>query len=433
MKELINHIESLLLENDCVILPNFGGFITHHSPARWIEDEKTFLPPYRSVGFNAQLKINDGLLVQSYMQTHDATYPEATRLVEIAIERFAETLYKEGFLEMHGIGTLRRTISGEYSFEPTEDGVITPDLYGLGALTISPLCELKKAEKEPIRIVLPITTPQNSVLTEKEPVEENVSTNIFEEEIHETEETISTKTDKAESGTISSGDKTWTIRIKHQWIANIISVAAAVLLFFSLSTPVGNTEIEEENFASLGSIDLLKQLNGRSMVTTLLPSSTTEAKPVSQPTEVKKTLASDKTSRLKKSESTKPAETKTVESVPAIKEQPAVTTTSTVQKTENVQSTLQPIEKQENKVATKPVKTKYYHVIVASVPSQADADKAVSNYTAQGYTQATCISGSGRFRISIAAFDTEIKAYQKINEFKEQGTFKDAWVLTRRQ
>ena len=169
------------------------------------------------------------------------------------------------------------------------------------------------------------------------------------------------------------------------------------------------------------------------MVTNLLPASKTEAKPVSKPAEVKKTLASDKTSRLKKSESTKPAETKTVESVPAIKEQPAVTTTSTEQKTENVQSTLQPIEKQENKVATKPVKTKYYHVIVASVPSQADADKAVSNYTAQGYTQATCISGSGRFRISIAAFDTEIKAYQKINEFKEQGTFKDAWVLTRRQ
>lgn len=433
MKELISHIESLLLENDCVILPNFGGFITHHSTARWIEDEKIFLPPYRSVGFNAQLKINDGLLVQSYMQTYDATYPEATRLVEAAVERFAETLYKDGFLEMHGIGVLRRTINGEYSFDPTEDGVITPDLYGLGALPITPLCELRQAEKEPIRIVLPVTTPQTTALSETEQVEENVSTNIFEEDILETENPIGQKAETPARETVSSGDKTWTIRIKQQWIANIISVAAAVLLFFSLSTPVGNTDIEEENFASLGSIDLLKQLNGRSMVTTLMPSATPKEKSVAQPTEIKKTPVAPIAKRSEKSLSTKPMETQKQISTPATKETPVATSAPVVKKTEKPVTTPKTIEKQEKTVAEKPVKTKFYHVIVASVPTQADADKAVSNYAAQGYTQAACISGSGRFRISIAAFDTEIKAYQKINELKEQGAFKDAWVLTRRQ
>ena len=95
MKELTRHIEALLLDNDCVILPQFGGFVTNHVPARWIEEENLYLPPYRTVGFNPQLKINDGLLVQSYMQTHDATFPEATRLVEAAIDLLSEELYKE--------------------------------------------------------------------------------------------------------------------------------------------------------------------------------------------------------------------------------------------------------------------------------------------------------------------------------------------------
>ena len=34
MIELARHIEILLLENDCVIIPDFGGFIAHYQPAR---------------------------------------------------------------------------------------------------------------------------------------------------------------------------------------------------------------------------------------------------------------------------------------------------------------------------------------------------------------------------------------------------------------
>ena len=36
MIELARHIEILLLENDCVIIPDFGGFIAHYQPARKI-------------------------------------------------------------------------------------------------------------------------------------------------------------------------------------------------------------------------------------------------------------------------------------------------------------------------------------------------------------------------------------------------------------
>ena len=39
MIELAQHIEVLLLENDCVIVPGFGGFIAHYAPAmrEWLK------------------------------------------------------------------------------------------------------------------------------------------------------------------------------------------------------------------------------------------------------------------------------------------------------------------------------------------------------------------------------------------------------------
>ena len=33
MIELAQHIEALLLENDCVIVPGLGGFVAHYTPA----------------------------------------------------------------------------------------------------------------------------------------------------------------------------------------------------------------------------------------------------------------------------------------------------------------------------------------------------------------------------------------------------------------
>ena len=71
MKELARHIEVLLLDNDCVIVPGLGGFVTHHISARRVESESRFLPPYRTLGFSPKMVLNDGLLVQSYMQAYD--------------------------------------------------------------------------------------------------------------------------------------------------------------------------------------------------------------------------------------------------------------------------------------------------------------------------------------------------------------------------
>ncbi|MCI7051674.1 MAG: SPOR domain-containing protein [Bacteroidales bacterium] len=136
MIELSRHIESLLLVHNCVIVPGLGGFVAHYVPARRIDEEQLFLPPYRSVGFNQQLCINDGLLVQSYMQAYDTSYPETIRLIDDAVARLKEQIEEEGSYELSGIGTLTSSMGGNYSFVPCEAGVLSPDLYGLDSIVI---------------------------------------------------------------------------------------------------------------------------------------------------------------------------------------------------------------------------------------------------------------------------------------------------------
>lgn len=415
MKELTKHIEALLLENDCVILPQFGGFVTNHIPAQWVEEEGLYLPPYRTVGFNPQLKLNDGLLVQSYMLTHDATYPEATRLVESAIEELVEYLYKDGVVELQGIGMLHRTINGEFHFEATQSGVITPSLYGLSSLGIKTL--------------------------------EQLAADRLVEESHTSEASV--KEDDVRDSDSAEHSKVITIRIRREWIANIASVAAAVILFFVLSTPVGNTYIEEENYASLGSVSVFKQVESQSLLTNVLDvckagNAVTEAKKATPVQSETKRQAVKEEPVSKQPEATAPAEssvenaaTPKTEAVPNTPSAPVLTTTvspvaTSIAPTESV-APEKPKDTPQATVPVTPKKVTTYNVIVASVGSESDAQVAIDDFASKGHAGAFLIKGNGRFRIAIASFESEADAYRKANELKQIELFKDAWVLKSRR
>ena len=83
MNELVKHIEILLLSKDCVIVPNFGGFVAHHVDAHYEENDCLFFPPLRTIGFNPQLKLNDSLLVQSYVDAYEMSYPDAYEIASL--------------------------------------------------------------------------------------------------------------------------------------------------------------------------------------------------------------------------------------------------------------------------------------------------------------------------------------------------------------
>ena len=152
MIELNRHIEILLLSNECVIVPDFGGFMTHLVPARYDADDRSFLPPLRTLGFNPQLRMNDSVLVQSYVEAYDISYPEAIRQVTEEVEELKHILSEEGSYTLTDLGTLTVNSEGNYEFTPCEAGLLTPELYGLGSYTFKQLKDHRPIE-EPLSLL----------------------------------------------------------------------------------------------------------------------------------------------------------------------------------------------------------------------------------------------------------------------------------------
>lgn len=142
MKILIRHIEALLLEHDCVIVQGLGGFIANPKTAQYHAEENVFLPPCRAISFNQQLRENDGLLIQSYMQTFDAAYPEALCQLEKDVSQLCLQLDMNGEIQMGSLGILKKDLSGRIFLMAGEADTLSPENYGLSPLHILPLSQL---------------------------------------------------------------------------------------------------------------------------------------------------------------------------------------------------------------------------------------------------------------------------------------------------
>ena len=105
--------------------------MAHYVEARYDAEDGTLLPPLRTLGFNPQLKMNDSLLVQSYIEAYDISYPEALRRIEAEVAEVRQHLDAKGEYELNDIGTLRLNEEGNLIFEPCEAGILTPTLYAL--------------------------------------------------------------------------------------------------------------------------------------------------------------------------------------------------------------------------------------------------------------------------------------------------------------
>ena len=131
MNELSRCIVCLLADNDCVILPSIGGFIASYEPARYDIANKTFASPKRIIGFNSAITLNDGLLVQAYMQIHDLNYPDALRLLNKDLQNVRYNLDNNGTFCIEGLGVLFCKKNGSYQFKTSTVDIITPGLYAL--------------------------------------------------------------------------------------------------------------------------------------------------------------------------------------------------------------------------------------------------------------------------------------------------------------
>lgn len=341
MIELERHIEILLLGNDCVIVPGLGGFMAHHSEARYDDNEHLYLPPLRTIGFNPQLKLNDSLLAQSYIEAYDISYPEAIRRIEEEVHELKQHLRNDGKYELNDIGILYINEENKYNFEPCECGILSPDLYGLDSV------EIKKISKDEM-------TSSIADIDKEVIISEN--TEIEDDNL--------------------SDDKT--IRIKVAWIRNAVAVAASLIAFLFITTPISNSN----NSYITGNIN-----NG--IISNINPTSGSEKMHKITPKEIKAAVSQ--------------------------------------------KDTITGIKPDANhNISPKGQDTGAYCIVLASRTTERNANMYIQELHKNGYKDAHIYINNNIVRVVYGHYNNESEAYSALRSAHNNEYFEQAWVYKKR-
>jgi len=134
-----NLIKDLLYSNDCVILPGLGGFIAKYKGASLNTNLHTIYPPQKTIGFNPQIKENDGLLVSALCALNNCSYSEGKAELDAWVKEQSNTLLRGEKLSWKGIGILFQDRLGKIQFIPDSKGNFSIEALGLDKIILVPV------------------------------------------------------------------------------------------------------------------------------------------------------------------------------------------------------------------------------------------------------------------------------------------------------
>ena len=145
-------IGDLLVRHNCVIVPNFGGFVAQKVSARIDFDKGTMIPPRKSLMFNKQLVNNDGLLISEFAQKNAASYNEANTQVRETAFAWKQLLKEGKQIEIDRVGRLFLDDENNIQFEQDRFFNLLLESFGLGQVHF--ISEEVVEEKQPERVVV---------------------------------------------------------------------------------------------------------------------------------------------------------------------------------------------------------------------------------------------------------------------------------------
>lgn len=158
--KLSQYISDLLVQHNCVIVPDFGGFIANYKSAVIDENRKRILPPSKGILFNPNLTNNDGLLGNAVSKGEGIKYPEALIFIRNQVEKWKNSLEEGKRVEIGEVGFLYQQ-NGVVIFEQSREVNLLLSAYGLGSITFvnfSSIVEAKKQEATNDKPVIVETT-----------------------------------------------------------------------------------------------------------------------------------------------------------------------------------------------------------------------------------------------------------------------------------
>lgn len=127
--EINQYIKELLLLNDCVIIPEFGGFVANYKPATF--ENNQFFPPTKEIAFNTKLISNDGLLINYVVEAEGLNYFSAKQKLEGFVEETLLNLERNRNIYFEGVGYLHYDSRENLQFETQLKQNLLVDSFGL--------------------------------------------------------------------------------------------------------------------------------------------------------------------------------------------------------------------------------------------------------------------------------------------------------------
>ena len=160
--QLQTYISDLLYRYDCVIVPQFGAFLTHRVSAKLNETTHSFYPPKKALSFNEQLQTNDGLLANYIAEVEKVPYLVAVEKIAKQVKSIKSYLIEGETIELNNIGDLILNKEGNINFEPSLHINYLTDAFGLSPFKTAKVTrEIYKETVEEVEKVIPIAiTPE---------------------------------------------------------------------------------------------------------------------------------------------------------------------------------------------------------------------------------------------------------------------------------
>jgi len=160
--QLETYLSDLLYRYECVIVPEFGAFLTQSISAEIHESTNAFYPPKKIVSFNEQIQHNDGLLAHYIADVEKIPFEVALQKIQNRVKSLKSNLKQGEIITLDNIGDVSLNKDYKILFEPSNHLNYLTDAFGLTQF-VSPSVnrEVYKEEVVEIEASIPLTiTPE---------------------------------------------------------------------------------------------------------------------------------------------------------------------------------------------------------------------------------------------------------------------------------
>lgn len=133
--QIASYISDLLYRYECVILPEFGAFLTQYQSAQMHEAPLAFYPPKKKLSFNSQLIDTDGLLANYIAQAETISHEQANSKIASYVGELWEGLRRGEARELKNIGSFSINTNNNLQFEPSYHLNYLTSSFGLSSVT----------------------------------------------------------------------------------------------------------------------------------------------------------------------------------------------------------------------------------------------------------------------------------------------------------